>query len=302
MPRHPLKPDRRQFLAALSVALVSRRLPGGGDSSALALKTLAVYQAEGAAYSSALTALSVNATSLSAHTALTARVGGDLTKRLSRIIAEVAQDPRVAAGMKPILASSTAFAAFSRSVLADSQAVLKVPGLQTAISEAMAREAQLRGSVLARQSAFALLLRQQASNLKDSSRLAELAEMERKIALSQQAAAAVAALAIILAVALVVVAVVVATFTFGAGAVLATTAVTAAAVVAGITASAVIPFVEEAAQQAETAQRSVQKCLDDAWSRRLACRRAVTTPIELQRDWELGLCEGKYATDVLLCG
>lgn len=301
MSSHAPLPDRRQFLAALSVAFVSRRLPWAGATGALALKSLAEYQAEGAAYSSALNALSVNATSLSAHTALAARVGGDLTKRLSRIVAEAAQDARVVAGMKPILASAAAFAAFSKAVAADGRAALNVPGLQAAISDAMSREARLRGSVLAKQSAFAALIRQQAANVKDSSRLAELAEVERKIAQSQEVAAIAASVAIIVAIALIVVAVVVALFTFGAGAAIVTTAVTAAAVVAGITASAVIPFAQEAAQQADAAQRAAQDCLDAAWSRRKSCRQAVTTSFPPQREYEQGLCEAKYLADILRC-
>ena len=301
MPSDAPLPDRRQFVAALSVALVSRRLPWTGATGALALKSLAEYQAEGAAYSSALNALSINATSLSAHTALVARVGGDLTKRLSRIVAEAAQDARVVAGMKPILASAAAFAAFSKSVTADGRAVLNVPGLQAAIIDAMSREARLRASVLAKQSAFAQLIRQQAANVKDSSRLAELAEIERKIAQAQDIAAITMIAAILVAVALIVVAVVVAMFTFGAGTFTVVTAVTAAAVIAGITASAVVPFTEEAARQADAAQRAAQDCLDGAWSRRKSCRQAVTTSFPPQREYEEGLCEAKYLADVLRC-
>lgn len=301
MPSNALPPDRRQFLAALSVALVSRRLPWAGATGALALKSFAEYQAEGAAYTSALNALSITATSLSAHTALAARVGGDLTKRLSRIIAEAAQDARVVAGMKPILASAAAFAAFSKAVTADGRAALNVPGLRAAISDAMSREARLRASVLAKQSAFAALIRQQAATVRDSSRLAELAEVERSIARSQEVAALAASVAIVVSVALIVAAVVVAMFTFGAGEAIVTTPVTAAAVVAGITATAVIPFALEAAHQAAAAQHAAQDCLDAAWSRRKSCRKAVTTSLPPQRRYEEGLCEGKYLADILRC-
>jgi hypothetical protein len=163
----------------------------------------------------------------------------------------------------------------------------------------MTREANVRGAALAKQSAFAMLLRQQAVNLKDGGRLAELAAVEQKIA--QEKAAAMTAFAVLVAVALVSIAVVVAAFTFGAGATIPVVAVTAVAAGVGITAAAVTAFTQEASNHADAALDAVQACLDAAWSRRRSCRQAITTPFPLQREAEQGLCEARYLADVLLC-
>lgn len=298
MTSHALHPDRRQFLAALTVALTSRRFPWPATANAFLIKTLAEYQAEAATYSGALTALAVTPTSLTAHTALSARVGSGLTRRVSWIIAEAAQDPRVVAGVKSLLASSSGFSTFTRAFANDTRAILTVPGLQVAISDAMAREAALRRATRGKQSAFAALLQQQVANLPDLARRAELDAIAKRLAAQQGATQAVLTVIVVVA---IVVAVVVATTSFGAAGPIATTAAAAAVASVGVTAAAVAAFSQEAAKQADAARNALQDCLDAADARRRSCRNAITTPFQLQRDAEWALCELAYLDAVFFC-
>jgi hypothetical protein len=292
MPAIKPYPDRREFLTALTAGLALHKFPWPLTERA-AFKTLAQYQSEGATYSAALNAVNVTPTSLSAHSALSARVGSGLTLRVSWLVAQAAQDPRVVAGIKPLVASSTAFDAFSKAVTSDLRAVLNVPGVQAALADAVAKDAALRRVALSKNVAFVRLIRQELNGSGITNRTAELDAIERRVVEANLASAA----AVVLAAVIIVVAIIVAVATFGAGAGIVAGSVAAASVSAAVLAS----FGQKVEEKVTETGDSLQRCLDSAASRRRSCMNAIKTTNPFQREYEAGLCQASYLADVLAC-
>jgi hypothetical protein len=287
MPASELHPDRREFLTALAAGLALYRLPWPLAERA-AFKTLSQYQAEAATYSSALNAVNVTPTSLGAHSALSARVGSGLTLRVSWLVAQAAQDPRVIAGIKPLVASSAAFDGFSKAVTADLRAVLNVPGLQAALTDALVKDVAIRRAALAKNAAFVRLIRQDLARSGITNKATALDGIERRVVdanLASIVTGGIAATALVVAL----------------GVVVATTGVGAAVSAVAASAAVVAAFGQTVEEKVTETGDSLQRCLDSAATRRRSCMNAIKTTNVFQRECEEGLCQAGYLGDVLAC-
>ena len=304
------EPNRRQFLALAATLAASPLL--GAAPFAQRGKTLVQYKTEANAYASALSALSAAPSSIATYRSAAERLGANLRHRVSWLVAQVAQDSRLADALKPHFASQAAFNRFTTTVAASATGIVNLPGVRQAAADAIAKDTQNRLALKSAVRTFAALMQKEATRLQTRVRDEDLNALLSKAEDSESVRLAEVVALVAVAVVVASIAMIVATFSVGgstavSGATLATigatTAIASVAVAAAgarIAAAAVTSAAETAAAQAGASADAIAACVDAAAARRASCLSALSgTPAE--REYQAAMCQANYLAQSGFC-